>query len=50
VLVAALIGPQAVGGEAAVAQARETLEKAGWLHALADADQLAAVVGAGLPG
>jgi class 3 adenylate cyclase/tetratricopeptide (TPR) repeat protein len=49
VLVAALIGAEAVGGEPAIAEARETLEKASWLHALADADQLAAAVSAGLP-
>jgi class 3 adenylate cyclase/tetratricopeptide (TPR) repeat protein len=49
VLVAALIGSEAVGGEPAVAHARETLERAGWLSALADAEQLAAAVGHALP-
>jgi class 3 adenylate cyclase/tetratricopeptide (TPR) repeat protein len=45
-LVATLLGPQAVGGEEALAEARATLERAGWLDAEADAEQIAGAIGA----
>jgi hypothetical protein len=47
--VASLVGAESVGGEQAVIQARETLERSGWLSALADAEQLSATVGESLP-
>jgi class 3 adenylate cyclase/tetratricopeptide (TPR) repeat protein len=49
VLVGRVLGPRAVGGEAAVDEARRTLRENGWLYALADADQSAAAVGLGVP-
>lgn len=48
VLVATLLGPDAVGGESVVEEARQTLERAGWLSSQVDAEQVASAVGVGV--
>jgi tetratricopeptide (TPR) repeat protein len=50
VLVERLLGPDQVGGELTLEEARRTLERAGWLYALTEADQVAEIVGVVSPG
>jgi class 3 adenylate cyclase/tetratricopeptide (TPR) repeat protein len=50
VVVAALLGSDAAGGEEQVAEARQRLEQTGWLSSIVDAEQMAAAVAPTLAG